>query len=211
MTVSADLSSYPITIKNERVIFAYYSAKGTYDIISKNGSLNNLYPCINISGFSTADVGSKKPNDTRMGKQSGKSMRNLYAFLPQQSDYQTSDEVNASVEDFRDMIGAGKLLKLRLKFINPHMSGAITADFTVKLYNDGEKSVDTLSVYLDIASWDNFQGDPLVHSIAPLFGDDSSEWMVEEGYQPDPKSITFYRNGYQSWSVNNLLYYGDKA
>jgi len=134
----------------------------------------------------------------------------LSAFFPQKiTDEEFSEDI-VSLNEFSDQLDQGIIAKIPLKFAAVHVQGVITGFLCFKLY-DSLQNARFVTIYLEIRNWDGFEHPPRIHSYVPLAADSLSTWKLKDECRLNPRKVTFFRNGYQSWSPNALLNYKHKA
>ena len=213
---SESITKNGIKISNGQVRFVYFPDKGRFNIISSNGILKDMFCSINLSGRMRLDVKDLKIDNSLIGKQARKNLKNLQVLIPNPIEIGDFNKNSVEISEIKDQIGIGKLLKIKLKFISPSTNGSINGRLCVKLYSSATDTNNSIILNVVVDRYMDFSSPPLLHSISPIVADESSKWLIcknfiPENYYPEPSNITFFRNGYQSWSVSELLKYGDKA
>ncbi len=115
-------------------------------------------------------------------------------------------------KQFSSEIGKGILVKLPVifKFKTIEISGQIEFKFYEHVVGDTvySRKYPMLSVQLFINT-DDVTSDHRLYGYAPIYAQNSGKLILSELH--DPRSITFYSNGWQSWSHNHLSNYREKT
>ncbi len=120
--------------------------------------------------------------------------------------------------EFSDSIGSGFHIEIRCNFSqNLHDSSKILCLWQLKYYTNilqpkfVYSQVPFVSIQIKIISFPTECNSYQLFGFAPLYMKNLGELFLssEESVQ-DPHNITFYSNGWQSWSMNYLLGYNDK-
>ncbi|MHA1207460.1 MAG: glycoside hydrolase family 36 protein, partial [Candidatus Hodarchaeales archaeon] len=105
-------------------------------------------------------------------------------------------------EEIRDVIGSGKRVYYRFKYdIKGIQDSQLFADFVITLY-DQEEYI-SLQMFLVDETGSNLS--LKLHSLAPVWIKDGLIYL--NGKLPQPKDITFFEQGFQSWSYNRTRTY----
>ncbi|MBD3352148.1 MAG: hypothetical protein GF364_11730 [Candidatus Lokiarchaeota archaeon] len=223
MTLNVSISANDLVLGNTKTRFSFHFKSGRYDLHSIHGALYNLLISINIYDkyHEQKSKNGKDPVQSIIrGKNCKKALKNLILFTPVRNtnsktskSRQNVNDMNQDIDirDIKDAIGLGKQVVIPLKFISTEIEGTIHADLIIKLYEPSEEPNDIFLLKCRIKSWDNFGTPPRLHSISCLLGDNTTEWYVTDEYRPLSTNITFFRNGYQSWSTPELLDFDMKA
>jgi hypothetical protein len=208
MSIFVKSSVNEITVRNKEVKFIYFPLTGRYSIISPQGALTNLFPLFLVKNNSITLLEEPLPNLSPNWNVK-KTHPTLTAFFPLKIEGEGISEDTIQIHEIWDQTDQGLVAEIPLKFASNAAKGFILAKLCIKLY-DSLKNAKFVTIYLEIMSWEDFENSPHIHSFVPLAADALSAWELFD-YRMDPHKITFFRNGYQSWSVNNLLEYQHKA
>ncbi|MBN2156147.1 MAG: alpha-galactosidase [Candidatus Lokiarchaeota archaeon] len=198
-----------IVVQNKKIQCKFYPSTGRFDILSPQGSLINVFPLIFIENESITLL--DEPHGAFEPQWNMKTVhRDLIAFFPQEISNQEFSENMVVLKEFTDQIDQGLIAKIPLKFSASNSNGIITGFLCFKLY-DSLLNAHLATIYIQIDEWVGFEHTPKIHSYVPLGADLLSKWILHDDYRLNPRNVTFFRNGYQSWSPNNLLGYKQKA
>ncbi|MCP4764404.1 MAG: hypothetical protein GY870_21700, partial [archaeon] len=209
MVITVDISPDKTILENGDKAIIFHSDPFRYDINTSYGVIKNIVTSINLS-----DCGMEsKYKNSNISKKARKALKNLEIFTPKLFSSKSFNKENVKEEIISDSLGKGKLLNISLQFINPNFEGILFGKLIVKLYEHDIKKTNTSSITIsvEINDWEKFKTNTSIHSISPLFLDEKGTWEVEKNCFPDSRAITFLKNGYQSWSISDLLYHNDKA
>ncbi len=196
-----------ITVRNKEIQCKFFPLTGRYSIITPQGALTNIFPLIFIENESLTILDEPRPR-LAPNWNIKKNHPNLTAFFPQKVKEDEFSEDMVQLQEFWDQIDQGLEGKIPLKFAASSAKGIITGNLCIKLY-DSLSNAKYITIYLELENWEGFDHPPNIHSYVPLAADSLSVWELFD-YRLNPRSITFFRNGYQSWTPNNLLDYRHK-
>ena len=120
--------------------------------------------------------------------------------------------------EFSDSIGSGFQIEITCNFArNSQDSSKILCSWQFKYYVNIQNpkfvcsQVSFVSIQIKIISFSLDCNSIQLFGFAPLYMKDRGElFLSPEKSVQDPRNITFYSNGWQSWSMNYLLSYNDK-
>ncbi len=127
------------------------------------------------------------------------------------------DEVFNAHEEFSDTLGRGLKLSLLVSF-GPYREKMISGKLIFKIYTQIKGNIGSalqnfpyISVQIQLKNAPKELRSANLYGYAPLYMKDMGKINLQ-GSEPthSPKDITFYSNGYQSWSLNHLYGYKDK-
>lgn len=221
MSITTDISADKIIMDNSKIKFIYYPKNGFYDVRTPNGSLLNVYSTINVFNNGVMKLKLSREEKKFLGSHSTKCLKKIFVFLPDPIKKEHFSDDMIIIEDFSDSVGKGKLAKISLNYSNLQINGVFSCTIIIKLYeplvqyesqnSKIKQNNGFLTLQLQIDKWEKFDAPPEIHSIAPLFGDETTSWKITTNYYPSPNNITFFRNGYQSWSICETLDYFNKS
>jgi len=122
------------------------------------------------------------------------------------------------LSEFSDSIGSGYHIEIKCNFAqNSEESSKILCSWQFKYYTNILQlkfvcsQVPFVSIQIKIISFPTECNSIQLFGFAPLYMKDQGELLLSpEKIVQDPRNITFYSNGWQSWSINYLLGYNDK-
>jgi len=227
-----DIDNIIVESNNSKIIFNL--STGKFDIYSPNFCLKNVLTSINIEPPQNFRI-----ENIEVSKRTNKILKNLIIFIPHFQKEKISEvkieegnfDLN-SISNFDStlqkiilisnskfsMIGSFKLLTIPLVYKNSKFQGTFHAKLILCL-NNAELFYPASEIffsYIIIESWEDFDqiiNPPKIHSISPLLLDESSIIIFNNSFSNNKNkiTITFFRNGYQSWSICNLLFQNKKA
>ncbi len=120
--------------------------------------------------------------------------------------------------EFSDQIGSGFHIEIKCNFArNSQESSKILCSLQFKYYESILQPkfvcsrVPFVSVQIKIITFPTECNSIQLFGFAPLYMKDQGELLLSpKDSVRDPRNITFYSNGWQSWSMNYLLCYNDK-
>jgi alpha-galactosidase len=117
--------------------------------------------------------------------------------------------------DFNDSFGKGKRIELACVFESKDSSEIRVAGIWVaKVYEAHFTGLGPfVTIQMILKEWLENMDEFPVYGYAPLYMKESgilNLQLTENSIFSNPQDITFYSNGYQSWSLNNLMTYEDK-
>jgi len=120
--------------------------------------------------------------------------------------------------EFSDSIGSGFHIEIKCNFAqNSKESSKILCSWQFKYYTNILQpkfvcsQVPFVSIQIKIISFSSDCNSIQLFGFAPLHMKERGELLLsQEKNVQDPRDITFYTNGWQSWSMNYLLGYNDK-
>ncbi len=141
----------------------------------------------------------------------GKKISPFYPFLME------NESFLPILTEFSDSIGSGFQIEITCNFSQYSKSVKILCLWQFKYYTNILQpkfvcsQVPFVSIQIKIISFSPDCKNIQLFGFAPLFMKERGELFLssEESIQ-DPRNITFYSNGWQSWSMNYLLGYNDK-
>ncbi|MHA1476124.1 MAG: glycoside hydrolase family 36 protein [Promethearchaeota archaeon] len=122
------------------------------------------------------------------------------------------------LSEFSDSIGSGFHIEIKCNFAqNSEELSKILCLWQFKYYENIHQpkfvssQVPFVSIQIKIISFPPDCKSLQLFGFAPLYMKDRGElFLIPEKRVQDPRGITFYTNGWQSWSMNYLLGYNDK-
>jgi len=184
--------------------------KITFERNSQRFEIENTNNFLTFSLYDS-DISLKDGTSTLLIRE-GKKILPFYPFLMK------NEKFLPKKIEFSDSIGSGFQIDIKCNFAqNLEDPLKILCSWQFKFYENilqqkfVHSQVPFVSIQIKIVSFPPINNSIPLFGFAPLYMKDRGElFLSSEDSIQDPRNITFYSNGWQSWSMNYLLGYNDK-